>query len=60
MKIVFLENGKPVKNQDEYFVGADGNVWFLDDNGACGDPECCGERSYYMSIDYSLTWEIKK
>lgn len=22
---------------------------FLDDNGACGDPECCGERSYYIA-----------
>lgn len=22
----------------------------LQDDGACGDPDCCGARSYYYSI----------
>lgn len=25
----------------------------LDDDGACGDPECCGYRTYYYKLECS-------
>lgn len=36
---------------DQRIVGSDGTpVIWLDDDGACGDPECCGSPTFYLEI----------
>lgn len=35
-------------NMDEVYI-TNNKAFFFDDNGACGDPECCGEKECYMS-----------
>jgi len=32
----------------DIFLGGDGKLYQLTDNGACGDPECCGDRYNFM------------
>lgn len=35
-------------NDEALYVSFNGQVAYLDDDGGCDDPECCGGRMYYM------------
>lgn len=59
------ETGKVYKPPKSYdydtegiVLGMDGKLYELTDNGACGDPECCGERTYYYQ-DVTAQYDIK-
>lgn len=47
IKLLDIKTKKFLDRKDFYIK--DDKAWFLDDNGACGDPECCGEVEYYMT-----------
>lgn len=44
------------RNNDGVFMGMDGLPYQMDDDGACGDPDCCGPASYGM-YKYHGAWE---
>lgn len=52
---------KPVEPDTEegiLVIGTDGKIYEIRDNGACGDPNCCGSISYYftdVSDKYSVS-----
>jgi len=51
-KLTNISTGKEVKtnyagDNEGVLLGADGKLYELVDNGACGDPDCCGAITYY-------------
>mgnify|MGYP001569442625 CR=1 FL=1 len=54
---------KPPRNGYEIeerfpFLGLDGKIYIIDDDGGCGDPECCGERTLFFK-DVTNIYEIQ-
>jgi hypothetical protein len=45
-KIVNPPNGGYEYGTEGIVLGLDGKFYEVRDNGECGDPECCGERTY--------------
>lgn len=41
-----------------YFIGADGKVYQFDNDGGCGDPECCGGTRYFMTHAKYYDWFV--
>lgn len=39
-------------------MGLNGRLYQLEDDGACGDPECCGYPNYYY-VDVTDKYEIE-
>lgn len=42
--------------QDEFYI-RDGCAYILEDDGGCGDPECCGTRTFSME---KKNWDVSQ